>query len=328
MSGDLDFAPARRFSWFAPRRVPPGPIEKKLALEDHTRIYRSLGAGQVAGAWFIAWAFTVQVMVPRELYPVVPDIPDPGDPPEVTFVIPDGKTARPPEKRLPNQSKGPLAASRKPSKEEGRIQVKVLETRQTEGWADKVYSTLKNIGRGVDQEKIEIATRLTRTEPTRLSGRPGVKREEFNQGYFDGDGTGDPYDMSATSLPDPGLPDRMPGTGTRNPGAMVKESSIQVSSEERFRSSEEILAVVRSHAPGLRHLYNTHLKRSPGLGGKVTVRFAISPSGLVVDAAIADGTTGSRGFEAEVLARVRTWRFGAIDAHGNDIVTVPFNFSE
>jgi TonB family protein len=101
-----------------------------------------------------------------------------------------------------------------------------------------------------------------------------------------------------------------------------------VSNEERFRSSEEILAVVRSHAPGLRHLYNQHLKRNPGLGGKVTVRFAISPSGLVVDAAIASGTTGSRGFEAEVLARVRSWRFGAIDAHGNDIVTVPFNFSE
>ncbi len=328
MSGDLDFAPARRFSWFVPRRVPPGPIEKKLALEDHTRIYRCLGAGHVAGAWFFAWALTVEVLLPPEILTVLPATQEPGDPPEATFVIPERKAARPPDRRPPNQAKGPPSATRKPSKEEGRIQVKVIETRKREGWADQAYATLKNIGRGVDQEKIEGAARLTRTDPTRLSGRPGVKREEFNQGYFDGDGTGDPFDMSATSLPASVLPDRMPGTGTRRGGGLINESSIQVSNEERFRSSEEILAVVRSHAPGLRHLYNRHLKRSPGLGGKVTVRFAISPGGLVVDAAIAGGTTGSRGFEAEVLARVRSWRFGVIDAHGNDIVTVPFNFSE
>lgn len=328
MSGDLDFARPRRFAWFAPPRIPPGPVEKKLALEDHTRIYRCLGAGQVAGAWFIAWALTVQVLLP-------PDIlkPDTGgreidEPPEVTFVIPERKAARPPEKRPPNQSKGPLAASRKPSREEGRLQVKVIESRQVEGWADKVYATLKGIGRGVDQEKIEGAARLTRTDPTRLSGRPGVKREAFNQAYADGDGTGDPFDLTATSLTASGLPDRLPTAGPGKAGLTSTETAIRVSSEERFRSSEEILAVVRAHSPGLRHLYNKHLKRQPGLGGKVTVRFAISPSGLVVDAAIANGTTGSPGFEAEVLARVRSWRFGAIDALGNDIVTVPFNFSE
>ena len=239
------------------------------------------------------------------------------------------KTARrkPAIKRPPNQSQGRVAASRNPVKESGRIQVKVIESRKEQGWADKVYSTLKGIGRGVDQEKIELAGHLTRTDPTRLAGRAGVKREEYNPGYGDGDGTGDPFDLSATSLTISGLPNRLPGAGTDR---MVdgKSTGIEVSNEERFRSSEEILAVVRAHSPGLRHLYNKHLKRHPGLGGKVTVRFAISPSGLVVDAAIAGGTTGSRGFEAEVLGRIRTWRFGAIQAYGNDIVTVPFNFSE
>jgi TonB family protein len=109
---------------------------------------------------------------------------------------------------------------------------------------------------------------------------------------------------------------------------LASASSITVSNEGRFRSSESILREVRSRSPGLRHLYNTHLKKNPGLGGKVTIRFAIAPGGQVIDAAMVSSTTGSREFEEEVLNRVRTWNFGAIKAVGNDIVTVPFNFSE
>jgi hypothetical protein len=48
----------------------------------------------------------------------------------------------------------------------------------------------------------------------------------------------------------------------------------------------------------------------------------------VVDAAIASGTTGSRRFEEQVVRKILAWRFESIKAHGNDIVTVPFNFSE
>ena len=67
MSGDPEFVPSRRISWTASTRVPAGPVEKKLALEDHTRIYRCLGIGQVAGAWFVAWALTTQVLLPAEI---------------------------------------------------------------------------------------------------------------------------------------------------------------------------------------------------------------------------------------------------------------------
>lgn len=318
MSGVMDFV--------FPKPVPQGPIEKKLALEDNRRIVRSIGAGQVAGAWFVAWALTVQLALP----PILTEDPPPpegfDDPPVLTFRVPDRGTARKPVTVRP-PGRGPRAVSRNPVKESGRIQTKVIESRQEEGWADRAFATLQNIGRGVDQEKIEGAGRLTRTDPTRIAGRAGIKRDEFNPGITDGDEKGDPLDMAVT-----GRPGRIPTNGTRGTRdaifGVASRTEIDVSSEERFRSSDEILAVVRAHSPGLRHLYNKHLKKIPGLGGKVTIRFAIAPSGLVVDAAIADGTTGSRPFEAEVLARVRTWKFEAIKAFGNDIVTVPFNFSE
>jgi TonB family protein len=162
---------------------------------------------------------------------------------------------------------------------------------------------------------------LTRTSETRLAGRPGAKRETYG-GYSNGDGRTNEIDLRPPS----GF-----GSLATQPlkvGELAKSSAIEISNEGRFRSSESILKAVRSHAPGLRHLYNTYLKANPGMGGKVTVRFAISPSGLVVDAAVDRGTTGNPEFEEKVLAQIRSWRFEAIKAIGNDIVTVPFNFSE
>jgi TonB family protein len=86
--------------------------------------------------------------------------------------------------------------------------------------------------------------------------------------------------------------------------------------------------VIRSRSPGLRHIYNTFLKMQPGMAGKVTLRFAIAPSGDVVDVGLAGSTTSAPDFDAQVAHAVMSWRFDPVKAVGNDIVTVPFNFSE
>ena len=58
------------------------------------------------------------------------------------------------------------------------------------------------------------------------------------------------------------------------------------------------------------------------------MRFAIAPSGEVVDVGLAGSTTSAPDFDAQVVEKVMAWRFDPVKAAGNDIVTVPFNFSE
>lgn len=305
------------------RPVPkPGPIEERLSLEDNKRIYRFIGTGQVAGAWFLAWALTVKILYP----PVLRDFPvDPKfvEPPVLTFVMPKDGPRTKPVKQRPHVNNGPAAVSRNPVEKGGQIKVAEITSR-TDDWAKAAYGIINNALKAVDQVKVEGAERLSKTDPTFIAGRRGVKRESYEP-YAHGNGKTNEIDLSLPTAPGP-----IQGGGPKvpsNPGSPVA-SSITVGSEGRFRSSESILAVVRSHSPGLRHLYNTHLKANPGLGGKVTVRFAVSPSGRVVDAAIVSGTTGSRAFEIQVVEKIQAWRFDPIKALGNDIVTVPFNFSE
>ena len=137
---------------------------------------------------------------------------------------------------------------------------------------------------------------LTRTGATQLSGRRGKYSESAVEGYIEsgkgGNGPGldpDPgiHSISSNSLNRLKIPPTNPISETR--------------SSESVRSTASILAVIREHSPGLRHIYNTSLKIEPGLKGKVSLRFTIAPSGQVLE---------------------------AVKSMGNDVVTVPFNFSE
>lgn len=316
MSGSNRFARSAR-----PR---PGPVEEKLGLEDNRRIRRFLGAGNILAGAFIGWALTVKLVIPHDLYEKrIVDPPDRRQPPEATVLpgfyeqIEKQRAA----KRQPRPANAPEPASRRPSRENGNLQARPIESRRGEP-ALSAYAILDNVLKGADMDKIEKVATLTRTDKTRLAGRKGRYTDRFDLGYADrGEGRGDGLVLDRSG--GPGAIGVQPkGTGS------IEATEITVSNEGRFRSSESILREVRARSPGLRHLYNSHLKRTPGLGGKITLRFAISPSGLVVDAAVVSGTTGSREFEEEVLRRVRTWKFGSIAAQGNDIVTVPFNFSE
>jgi TonB family protein len=303
-------------------RPRPGPVEEKLRLEDNRRIRRFLGAGNILAGAFIGWALTVKLVIPHEFYPPPDDpvIPEPL----VIKVKPDFYEHIEKQRvaKRPNRpANAPEPATRRPSRENGKLQVRPIESRR-EDPSLSAYAIIDNVLKGVDMDKIEKVATLTRTDKTRLAGRKGRYTDRFDVGYAErGDGKGDGLVLDA------GVGPGAIGSQLKGPGS-IRSKEITVSNEGRFRSSESILREVRARSPGLRHLYNSHLKRTPGLGGKITLRFAIAPSGLVVDAAVVSGTTGSREFEEEVLRRVRTWNFGPIAAQGNDIVTVPFNFSE
>ncbi len=88
----------------------------------------------------------------------------------------------------------------------------------------------------------------------------------------------------------------------------MREQSITHTQSEGWRSTASIWAVVKSHSPGLRHLYNQHLRTHPGLQGKVSVRFGIDARGTVVSAEIEGSTTGYDRFDEAIEEKRREER--------------------
>jgi TonB family protein len=176
-----------------------------------------------------------------------------------------------------------------------------------------------------DLDKLGELPILRNTPESRIAGRRGMETHEFNLEYAE-QGTGCGADCGPAALPElpqPASPAaRMPAA----PGPRV--SSLDYADEANARSSASILAVIRSHGPGLRHAYNAFLKRLPGLKGKLSLSFSIAQGGDVVELSVASSTTGAPDFDAEIARLVKAWRFDPVRASGNDRVTVPFTFSE
>ena len=60
----------------------------------------------------------------------------------------------------------------------------------------------------------------------------------------------------------------------------------------------------------------------------MTFRFTIAPSGAIIELTIVSSTTGTDEFDQEIRDKVKAWRFEPIKGKGNDVVTVPFSFSQ
>lgn len=95
------------------------------------------------------------------------------------------------------------------------------------------------------------------------------------------------------------------------------------------RPTQAILDSIRAKTPGLRHVYNRHLRKRPGFKGTVTLKFWIDSEGHIDRIYIIKDTTYHKSFAIEVLKDVAKWNFSkAISRDKLDIVTVPFTFSE
>ena len=102
---------------------------------------------------------------------------------------------------------------------------------------------------------------------------------------------------------------------------------IDMGSGGGSRSAADIMKVVRTRTPGLRHIYNKYLKKKPGLEGKVTLKFTIAPGGEVISIAVVSSTTGHGEFDGEIKNAVGRWTFSKVKS-GNTTVTIPFTFTE
>jgi TonB family protein len=95
------------------------------------------------------------------------------------------------------------------------------------------------------------------------------------------------------------------------------------------RSKSSIMRVVMQNLAALRYAYNKRLREKPGLGGRITVKFAIDEFGKVIFCEVVSSTIGDSELERTVVSKIKRWVFDKIDKPG-DVTEVeyPFVFSQ
>jgi TonB family protein len=89
-------------------------------------------------------------------------------------------------------------------------------------------------------------------------------------------------------------------------------------------SKEVIRRVIQRHINEVRFCYEQELASRPDLGGRVQVKFIVSPSGAVQAANVESSTLGATRAENCIAQAVRRWTFPAPDGGGIVIVSYPF----
>ena len=87
-----------------------------------------------------------------------------------------------------------------------------------------------------------------------------------------------------------------------------------------------ILKNIRLRTPGLRHIYNKHLKRNPSFSGTIVFRLNINADGAVQKVQIDSTTTGDRAFDEEIRKAVSRWSFPKMNS--DEVATFPIRFYE
>ena len=210
-----------------------------------------------------------------------------------------------------------------PNAPQSRGVLKLLTARTSKA-SYSAYTLMKDQKFAKDIDKVlKNVAGLQKSGTTVLGGRRGKADGGFNEGYAEG-GSGGIGDMLGGLLGGSGG-----SIGTKAKGSIrtPNERDIDMGSGGGSRSVSEIMAVVRARTPGLRHIYNKHLKLRPGFAGKVTFTFTIAPGGDIISIKLSSTTTGYDEFDQEIQGAVQQWRFKVIKS-GNTTVTIPFSFSE
>ncbi len=87
---------------------------------------------------------------------------------------------------------------------------------------------------------------------------------------------------------------------------------------------ELIRRVIRAHANEIRYCYELELAKNPGLWGKVSVNFVISPTGSVQSAKVKETTINNQNVENCIVGKIKGWKFPEPKGGGIVIVTYPF----
>lgn len=311
----------------------PSPLEKALAPDSLEPLSVSLtGAacmGMLCGIWISQYGNVSSYIPCLNCAPIVCVWPNPTITVKINYSDPFGKISK---KRPPANLKEVQAAAPRvtvpPSEVASMMSVKPIGSRLKD-LSNSAYDLFVDMDK--DMPKLENVAMLTRTSQSRIAGmgRKGKLETSYKDGYaLEGVEGGDGMEALAWGTlvnGEKGLQLKSPilSTSSRN---IVQE--LEMHSEGHQRSTQDILAVIHSRTPGLRHAYQKRLAVNPGLHGKVLVYLEITPRGEVVGAAVLQSNHGDAEFDEALLRIIRTWRFSPIQSSGNDIVKVPFTFSE
>jgi len=316
-----------------PKKGRKDPFLEKFEVESDARLLRFFGVFALLGVGMISYILTTDMIIPTTLTQTIR-----GKDTATTVVkMEDIKKVEEEKKKKEEKKKPPKVRKRggaggkprgkgNPNAPVTQAALKMITSRSTSSSLSSYDLLSSKFSKDLDKV-INNVSGLTKSGATRLGGRKGKIDGAFNEGYAVG-GSGGVDDLlgglwggdgsGGLSLTAKG------GLGLKAPSA----SDIDLGQESGQRSTESILRVIRQHTPGLRHTFNKFLKLNPGFKGKVTLKFTIAPSGAIVDLAVVSSTTGVPDFDKDVRDKVKTWRFEPVKGRANDVVTVPFTFSE
>jgi len=104
-----------------------------------------------------------------------------------------------------------------------------------------------------------------------------------------------------------------PGSGTARPGISAGGSLQAGGSGLASRSIEDIKLVFERHKGAIYALYHRALRDDPTLQGKLVLELKIAPSGAVTGLRVVSSELQAPELEAKLLARIRSFDFGARD---------------
>ena len=110
-----------------------------------------------------------------------------------------------------------------------------------------------------------------------------------------------------------------PGGGAGGKGAGPGGTLQKGTSGKASRSIEEIKLVFERNKGAIYAIYNRALREEPSLQGKVVLELKIAPAGQVTDLRIVSSELKSAELEGKLLARIKSFDFGAKDV---DAITV------
>ena len=91
------------------------------------------------------------------------------------------------------------------------------------------------------------------------------------------------------------------------------------------RAIEDVRLVFERNKGSIYAIYNRALRDEPGLQGKVVLKLTIAPSGGITDLRIVSSELKMPDVEQKLLARIRTFDFGAKDVN-EMVVNYPLDF--
>jgi TonB family protein len=116
------------------------------------------------------------------------------------------------------------------------------------------------------------------------------------------------------------------GSGVGGAGGNGGGGSLQKGgSGKASRAIEDVRLVFERNKGSIYAIYNRALRDEPGLQGKVVLKLTIAPSGGVIDLRIVSSELKMPDVESKLLARIRTFDFGAKDVN-EMVVNYPLDF--